>query len=115
METVAEYVDGLPNLCGQETLISEAIETGRQRPVFPGGVDIERVVSGFAVALHMHQPIISGSGWGETEPQPERAQYREEPQGGRAGPSDDERGGGGSGERQEHLGRLGDHHHRQAV
>ena len=64
METVAEYVDGLPNLCGQETLISEAIETGRQRPVFPGGVDIERVVSGFAVALHMHQPIISGSGWG---------------------------------------------------
>jgi hypothetical protein len=30
MGTVAEYVDGLPNLCGQETLISKAIEAGRR-------------------------------------------------------------------------------------
>ena len=29
METLAEYVDGLPNLCGQEPLISEAIAAGR--------------------------------------------------------------------------------------
>ena len=42
MDTLAEYVDGLPSLCGQEPLISEAIAAGRQRPVFPGGVDIER-------------------------------------------------------------------------
>jgi hypothetical protein len=48
MDTMAEYVDGLPSLCGQEPLISEAIETGRQRPVFPGGVDIERAASTFA-------------------------------------------------------------------
>ena len=25
MEPLAEYVDGLPNICGQEPLISEAI------------------------------------------------------------------------------------------
>ena len=42
MDTLTEYVDGLPSLCGQEPLISEAIEAGRQRPVFPGGADIER-------------------------------------------------------------------------
>src|ERR1017187_10269571 len=58
MDNLAEYVDGLPNLCGQEPLISEASEAGRQRPVSPGGADIERAASTFAVALHMHQPLI---------------------------------------------------------
>ncbi len=62
MDTRAEYVDGLPSLCGQESLISEAIEAGRQRPVFPGGMDIERANSTFAVALHMHQPLIPAAG-----------------------------------------------------
>jgi hypothetical protein len=35
MSTPAEYADGLPNICGEEPLISEAIAAGRQRPVFP--------------------------------------------------------------------------------
>jgi len=59
---MAEYVDGLPNLCGQEPLISEAIAAGRQRPVFPGRTGIERGDSRFAVALHMHQPLIPAAG-----------------------------------------------------
>ena len=58
MEPLAEYVDGLPNLCGQEPLISEAITAGRKYPVFPHDADIERAASTFAVALHMHQPLI---------------------------------------------------------
>jgi hypothetical protein len=62
MDALAEYVDGLPNLCGQEPLISEAIEVGRKRPVFPGGADIESAASTFAVALHMHQPLIPADG-----------------------------------------------------
>ena len=62
MDTLAEYVDGLPSLCGQEPLIREAIEAGRRRPVFPGGADIERAASTFAVALHMHQPLIPADG-----------------------------------------------------
>ena len=62
MDALAEYVDDLPSLCGQEPLISEAIEAGRQRPVFPGGADIERAASTFAVALHMHQPLIPADG-----------------------------------------------------
>ena len=62
MDALAGYVDGLPGLCGQEPLISEAIAAGRQRPVFPGGADIERAASTFAVALHMHQPLIPADG-----------------------------------------------------
>jgi hypothetical protein len=62
MDALAGYVDGLPSLCGQEPLISEAIAAGRQRPVFPGGADIERAASTFAVALHMHQPLIPAAG-----------------------------------------------------
>ena len=58
MEPLAEYVDGLPNLCGQEPLISEAITAGREYPVFPHDGVIERAASTFAVALHMHQPLI---------------------------------------------------------
>ncbi len=62
MDALAECVDGLPNLCGQEPLISEAIEAGRQRPGFPNGLDIQRDASTFAVALHMHQPLIPAAG-----------------------------------------------------
>ena len=62
MDTLAEYIDGLPNLSGQESLISEAIEAGRQRPVFTNGLNIERDTSTFAVALHMHQPLIPAAG-----------------------------------------------------
>jgi hypothetical protein len=36
MDTLAGYVDDLPSLCGHEPLVSEAIEVGRQRPVFAG-------------------------------------------------------------------------------
>src|ERR1700689_3721353 len=39
MDTLAEYVDGLPSLCGQEPLISEAIGAGQKHPVFPGGAE----------------------------------------------------------------------------
>src|SRR6266566_3533824 len=62
MEPLAEYVDGLPNLCGQEPLISEAITAGRNYPVFPDRGGIERAASAFAVALHMHQPLILAGG-----------------------------------------------------
>ena len=62
MTTMAEYVDGLPNICGQESLIAEA--TGGAGPVFLAGSDIDfgRIKSAFAVALHMHQPLIPAGG-----------------------------------------------------
>jgi hypothetical protein len=64
MGELPEYVDGLPNLSGSERLIDEAIATGRDQPVFlaPTSVDIAGIDSAFAVALHMHQPLIPAAG-----------------------------------------------------
>jgi hypothetical protein len=64
MGELAEYVDGLPNLCGSEQRIQAAVAAGRERPVFLGGssVDIAGIDSAFAVALHMHQPLIPAGG-----------------------------------------------------
>jgi len=59
MAMLPEYADGLPNICGQEPLITEAIAAGRQRPVYPDQQDFTATASAtFAVALHMHQPLI---------------------------------------------------------
>jgi hypothetical protein len=57
MGELPEYVDGLPNLCGSEQQVQEAIAAGRARPVFDGQapVDTAGIDSAFAVALHMHQ------------------------------------------------------------
>jgi hypothetical protein len=53
-----EYPDGLPSICGQEPLISEAIAAGRQHPVQPDQRGLVTADAAFAVALHMHQPLI---------------------------------------------------------
>jgi hypothetical protein len=64
MQELPECVDGLPNLCGSEQQIQGAVAAGRARPVFDGQtpVDISDVDSTFAVALHMHQPLIPAGG-----------------------------------------------------
>jgi hypothetical protein len=64
MGELPEYVDGLPNLCGSEQRIQEAVAVGRARPVFDGQlrVDVAGIDSAFAVALHMHQPLIPAGG-----------------------------------------------------
>jgi hypothetical protein len=63
MTLIDEYVDGLPNICGQENAIAAA--TRNAAPVFlpASGIDFARIKSAFAVALHMHQPLIpAGNG-----------------------------------------------------
>ena len=64
MGELPEHVDGLPNLCGSEPRIQAAIAAGYRRPVFLGrsSVDIAGIDSAFAVALHMHQPLIPAGG-----------------------------------------------------
>jgi hypothetical protein len=64
MGELAEYIDDLPNLCGSEQRIQEAVVAGRARPVFLGrsSVDIAGTDSAFAVALHMHHPLIPAGG-----------------------------------------------------
>src|ERR687895_204346 len=64
MSVLPECVDGLPNMCGSEQRIQEAVAAGRARPVFLGRspVDINHIDSAFSVALHMHQPLIPADG-----------------------------------------------------
>ena len=64
MRELPECVDRLPNLCGSEPLIEAAIRSGRDQPVFGGQtpVEVSGIDSAFAIALHMHQPLIPAGG-----------------------------------------------------
>src|SRR6266480_4107050 len=60
MTDLAEYVDGLPNICGSEERIRQAMQASRTDPVFlpQGASGFGEINSAFAIALHMHQPLI---------------------------------------------------------
>ena len=63
MDQLAEQIDGLPNISGSESRVEAAIAAGRRQPVFyTGGNRFDGVASAFAVALHMHQPLIPAGG-----------------------------------------------------
>jgi hypothetical protein len=64
MNTLPEYVENRPNLCGSEQMIEDAIKQHRGKPVFlnESGIDFGGINSAFAVALHMHQPLIPAGG-----------------------------------------------------
>ncbi|WP_346291764.1 glycosyl hydrolase family 57 [Sphaerothrix gracilis] len=49
-------IDGLPNICGWESAIEAA--TLRTPPPSRQALPSKTVVAGFAIALHMHQPVI---------------------------------------------------------
>jgi len=53
-------VDSLPNICGSEDVVEAAIADAAGRPMAFGEsrVDFAQVRSAFAIALHMHQPLI---------------------------------------------------------
>ena len=57
-----ECIDGLPNLRGSEDLIAEAM--AGSGPIFlpESSIDFGRGESAFAIALHMHQPLIPAGG-----------------------------------------------------
>ena len=62
---LAEYADGLPNLCGDEALIAATIKDAAARPAFAtptSGDPFAGIQSAFAIALHMHQPLIPAGG-----------------------------------------------------
>jgi hypothetical protein len=58
MTNLPIYVDDVPNLCGFEDVIAEAV--GRRGPIFlsDSGIDWPNIKSAYAIALHMHQPLI---------------------------------------------------------
>jgi len=64
MGELPECIDGLPNLCGWEGLVAAAVVAGRPRRLFPDetSLGIAGIDSAFAVALHMHQPLIPAGG-----------------------------------------------------
>ena len=66
MAEFPEYVDGLPNLCGSEQRMQEAIDAAGTGPVYPAVAGAE-VRSAFAIALHMHQPLIPAGGGDHTQ------------------------------------------------
>ena len=57
MSELAEYVDGIPDLSGFEDILAKAVD--HEKVFLPQSpIDWDNVKSAFAIALHMHQPII---------------------------------------------------------
>jgi hypothetical protein len=64
MSDLPEYVEGLPNICGEEQRIAQAIADRAGEAIFlpESGVDFGAIRSAFAAALHMQQPLIPAGG-----------------------------------------------------
>jgi hypothetical protein len=58
LHTLPEVLDGLPNFSGWENEVLEVVQ--QQKPVFlpATNIHLDQVSAAFAVALHMHQPMI---------------------------------------------------------
>jgi len=56
------FMEGLPSICGAEQRVEEAAR--RRNPVFlrETNLQLERLRAVFAIALHMHQPLIPAGG-----------------------------------------------------
>ncbi len=53
---------GLPNICGSEAAIAEAMSRPAPARLPESGIDFGRIRSAFSIALHMHQPLIPAGG-----------------------------------------------------
>ena len=64
MPELEEIIDGLPNIAGAESEVERTLQAARSRPLFlhESGIDFDRARSAFAIALHMHQPLIPAGG-----------------------------------------------------
>lgn len=56
-----EYIENLPNICGNEAVIEKTLRD-RKRSAPVGGIDFGNINSACAIALHMHQPLIPAGG-----------------------------------------------------
>jgi len=57
-----DVIDGLPNLCGAEDAIADAMRGSAPVTLAESDVDFAQVRSAFAIALHMHQPLMPAGG-----------------------------------------------------
>lgn len=64
MNEMPEYIDGLPNISGSEGWVQSAIKEASGVPAYrnESRVDFGSIQSAFAIALHMHQPLIPAGG-----------------------------------------------------
>ncbi len=64
MGDIPEYIDQWPNIAGSESLIEKAIHAAADHPAYAGktALDFSTVKSAYAIALHMHQPLIPAGG-----------------------------------------------------
>ena len=60
MPTLPAEIDGVPNISGADQEIRSALAA--RPPSQPSGPPFDGVSSAFAVALHMHQPLIPAGG-----------------------------------------------------
>jgi hypothetical protein len=61
-QPIPEMIDGLPNFCGAEAQVEEI--TRQRNPVYLNETNLrlDRLQAVFAVAMHMHQPLIPAGG-----------------------------------------------------
>lgn len=64
MSELPEYIEGLPNIAGQEDRIEAALKASQDQDVFrpESPIDFGSIQSAAAIALHMHQPLIPAGG-----------------------------------------------------
>jgi hypothetical protein len=64
MLDLPEYIDDVPNISGAEAEIDRIIADNADKPVFlpESPIDFSRIRSAYAIALHMHQPLIPAGG-----------------------------------------------------
>jgi hypothetical protein len=64
VKQLSEYVQGVPNISGDESAVAAAMAAGAGKTLFKdrGGVDFGGIRAATAVALHMHQPLIPAGG-----------------------------------------------------
>src|SRR5437867_11901995 len=58
MEWIPEIINGVPNISGWEDWMQQTTARGGKVSLRRTPMRLERIQSAFAVALHMHQPII---------------------------------------------------------
>ncbi|MDG4577384.1 MAG: hypothetical protein P9C36_12720 [Defluviicoccus sp.] len=64
MNALPEYIDGIPNIAGREKDIEAAVKAAAKKELYrpASNIDFGSIHSAFAIALHMHQPLIPAGG-----------------------------------------------------
>jgi Glycosyl hydrolase family 57 len=62
LREIPESIDSLPNICGCEDVVRQAMKRDGLIFLPESGIDFGRIRSAFSIALHMHQPLILTGG-----------------------------------------------------